>query len=116
MGFLALGLGASSLPLFVLGVVGAGLGQGMTFRTGLTAVNEASPPDRRAETASALFVVAYAGLALPVVGEGLLASVVGLRPAGLVFAGSVAAFCAVLLVNLWRGHSTRALIAPAGLR
>jgi MFS family permease len=91
MGLVALGLAASSLALMVAGGIVAGVGQGAAFRAGLTAVNEASPPEHRAEVASSFFVVAYVAISVPIVGEGLLAQVVGLRSAGLIFAAAVAA-------------------------
>jgi MFS family permease len=107
MGSLALGLAWASLAWLVVGAVVAGAGQGIGFRAGMTAVTEATPIARRAGTASALFVVAYAALALPVLGEGVLAAAIGLRPAGLVFAGVVASLCAAVLVMLWRRHAVR---------
>jgi predicted MFS family arabinose efflux permease len=102
MALLALGLAVSSLALLVLGGLVAGFGQGLSFRAGLGAVNAGSPADRRAEVASSFFVVAYVAISIPVVGEGLLSQVVGLRTAGLVFAAIVAALAAVVLVLLAR--------------
>jgi MFS family permease len=102
MALLAAGLAASSLALLELGGLVAGLGQGLSFRAGLTAVNSESPDDRRAEVASSFFVVAYVAISIPVVGVGLLAQSAGLRTAGLVFAGVVAALSATALVLLAR--------------
>ena len=90
MGLVALALIAASLALLIAGGVVAALGQGLSFRAGLTAVNEASPPERRAEVASSFFVVGYLGISVPVVGVGLLAEMASLRVAGVVFAGLVA--------------------------
>jgi MFS family permease len=103
MGLLALALSVSSLTLLVLGAVVAGFGQGLSFRAGLAAVNADSPAERRAEVASRFFVVMYLALALPVVGEGVLARIIGLRPAGLTFAAVVAALAAIVLLLLRRG-------------
>jgi hypothetical protein len=61
--------------------------------------------------ASSFFVVAYIGISLPVIGEGALAQAIGLRPAGLAFAGAVAALAAAALTLLAasrRGSSQRA--------
>jgi MFS family permease len=102
MGLLALGLAVSSLALLVIGGMVAGLGQGLSFRSGLTAVNAASPPELRAEVASSFFVVAYVAISVPVIGVGVLADASGLKPAGLVFAAIVAALAAVVLVLLAR--------------
>jgi MFS family permease len=100
MGLVALGLAVSSLALLLAGGIVAALGQGAAFRAGLTAVNEASPPEHRAEVASSFFVVAYVALSVPIVGEGLLAQAVGLRPAGLIFAAVVAVFALAVLILL----------------
>jgi hypothetical protein len=78
----------------------AGVGQGLSFRAGLTAVNAAAPPEERSEVASSFFVVAYVAISVPVIGVGLLAEAAGLRTAGLVFAGVVAALAAVVLALL----------------
>jgi predicted MFS family arabinose efflux permease len=102
MAVLAAGLAASSLAPFIAGAVIAGLGQGLSFRAGLAGVNQASPAESRAEVASSFFVVAYVAISIPVIGEGVLAQVSSLKPAGLVFAGVVAALAALVLVLLAR--------------
>jgi MFS family permease len=102
MALLALGLADSSLALLEVGGLVAGFGQGLSFRSGLAAVNADSPADKRAEVASSFFVVAYVAISIPVVGVGLLAETAGLRAAGLVFAGVVAAISAAVLVLLAR--------------
>jgi MFS family permease len=102
MGSLALGLAASSLALLVLGGVIAGFGQGLSFRAGLTAVNERSPAAQRGAVASCFFIAMYIAISLPVIGEGLLAQAIGLRPAGLTFAALVAALSAAVLIRLAR--------------
>jgi MFS family permease len=102
MALLALGLADSSLALLVAGGLIAGFGQGLSFRAGLTAVNAEAPAEQRAEVASSFFIVAYVALSLPVIGVGALAQAIGLRSAGLIFAGVVAALAAVVLVLLAR--------------
>jgi MFS family permease len=108
MGALALGLAASSLALLVLGGVIAGFGQGLTFRGGLTEVNERSPAAERGAVASSFFVVMYIAISLPVIGEGVLTQLIGLRPAGLTFAAVVAALSATVLIRILRTHRGRA--------
>lgn len=82
------------LPLVVLSAIVGGIGQGLAFRGGLAAVAGASEADRRAAVISALFVVAYVGISVPVIGVGLLARPLGLEGAGLVFIA-----CMALLVS-----------------
>jgi MFS family permease len=106
MGALALSLAVSSLSLLVLGGLIAGFGHGLSFRAGLTAVNARAPAGQRAEVASTFFVVMYVAISIPVIGVGVLTEAIGLRPAGLVFAGAVAALSASVLAMLARRHAT----------
>lgn len=78
------------LPLVVLSALVGGAGQGLAFRGSLSAVADAAGADRRAEVISALFVVAYVGISVPVIGVGLLAGPAGLEGAGLVFIACMA--------------------------
>ncbi|MFH9427881.1 MFS transporter [Streptomyces sp. NPDC017615] len=82
-----------SLPLLLVGAIAGGVGQGMAFRAGLTAVGSAAPEEHRGATISAFFVVAYLGISLPVVGVGALTVGLGVRGAGMVFT-----VCAIVLV------------------
>ncbi|MFJ4963981.1 MFS transporter [Streptomyces sp. NPDC088729] len=86
LALVAASLLAESLPVLVAGAVCGGLGQGLAFRAAMTAISAAAPPEHRAGTVSAFFVVAYLGISLPVVGVGALTLWLGLRNAGLVFA------------------------------
>jgi len=114
MGALALGLAVSSLALLVLGGVIAGFGHGLVFRAGLTAVNARAPAAQRGAVASSFFVVMYVAIALPVIGEGILAQATGLRAAGLTFATAVAAVAVVVLVLLGRERARLATASPSG--
>ncbi|MFC8507335.1 MFS transporter [Streptomyces sp. NPDC057411] len=82
---LACALSTDLLVFVVLSALVGGVGQGLSFRAALSAVAAASPADRRAAVISALFVVAYTGISIPVIGVGLLAEPLGLEGAGLVF-------------------------------
>ena len=111
MALLALSLAVSSLALLVAASVTAGIGHGLSFRSGLAALSAGSPAAQRAEVASSFFVIAYIGISLPVIGEGALAQAIGLRPAGLAFAAVVATLAAValtLLASTSRDRSRRA--------
>ncbi|MDX3852405.1 MFS transporter [Streptomyces sp. AK02-01A] len=87
-------LAVESLALLVVGALGSGLGQGLSFRAAIAAVSGAAPPEHRGGTISALFVAAYVGISLPVIGVGALTLRVGLRDAGLIFTACVAALTA----------------------
>jgi MFS family permease len=90
----------ASLPVLVVGAAVAGVGQGMSFRAGLGAVNAGSPPERRSEVASSFFLVLYVGISLPVIGEGVASAAFGLVTAGVVFAGIVALLGLIAFVSL----------------
>ncbi|WP_438289773.1 MFS transporter [Streptomyces sp. HUAS TT7] len=90
------------LPLMVLSALVGGCGQGLAFRGALSAVAEASPADHRAAVISTLFVVAYAGISVPVIGVGVLVNPLGLEGAGLVFIGCMAVLASSAAVYLLR--------------
>jgi MFS family permease len=97
---IAVALYFSSLLGLIVAAAIAGVGQGISFSRGLAAVAEQSPADRRAEISSTYFVVAYVGISLPVVGEGLVAQHWGLRTAGVGFALAIAVLSAVCLAAI----------------
>ncbi|WP_405799993.1 MFS transporter [Streptomyces halstedii] len=90
------------LPLVVVSALVGGAGQGLAFRAALSGVAGASPADRRAAVISTLFVVAYTGISLPVIGVGVLSGPLGLESAGLVFIACMAALVAAAAVYLLR--------------
>ncbi len=102
MAVLAWGLASPRWRCWSRGGMVAGVGQGLSFRSGLAALNARSPEEHRAAVASSFFVVAYVAISVPVIGVGVLAQSAGLKTAGLVFAGVVAALCAVVLALLAR--------------
>ncbi|GGW54416.1 MFS transporter [Streptomyces griseoloalbus] len=90
------------LALVVLSAIVGGVGQGLAFRGALSAVGGASPANRRAAVISTLFVVAYTGISVPVIGVGLLTDPMGLVGAGLVFIA-----CMAVLVVTAAGYLLR---------
>lgn len=59
-----------SLALFLLGGVISGAGVGALFKSALAVAGEVAEPGRRGETLAGIFLVAYCGLALPVLAIG----------------------------------------------
>lgn len=96
------------MSLVVLSALVGGVGQGLAFRGALSEVAGAAPEHRRAAVISTLFVVAYAGISLPVIGVGLLTNPIGLEGAGLVFIACMAVLVSTAAVYLVR--------RPAGAR
>lgn len=83
---LALWLPTPSLALFLIGGVAFGAGAGSVFKGAVATVVAVAEPARRAEALAGLFLAGYIGLAVPVVGLGLLTQEVEPRVALLVFA------------------------------
>lgn len=82
---IAVALATEALLPLVLGTVVVGIGQGVSFRSGMAAITASCPPERRAETVSSFFVVAYVGISIPVIMVGIAAELWGLRTAGIAF-------------------------------
>jgi MFS family permease len=83
---LAVWLPSPSLGLFLLGGGIAGAGSGCLFKGVVTQASRLATPGHRAETLAGMFLAGYIGLALPVVGLGILTEDVSARIGLLVFA------------------------------
>ncbi|WP_337995256.1 MFS transporter [Burkholderia sp. FERM BP-3421] len=92
---IALSVRESSLDALLVGSVLAGIGQGISLRSGLSEIATAAPPDRRAEVTSLFFVVLYVAISLPVIALGVAVQKVGIERATLIFAGAT-----IVLVGL----------------
>ncbi|MER7706997.1 MFS transporter [Kitasatospora sp. NPDC097605] len=88
-------------PLVLAALVG-GAGQGMGLRGAVGEIAAVAPSEHRGGALSALFVVAYFGISIPVIGIGLLAQPLGLSEAGLVFAACMAVLAAASGLYLLR--------------
>ncbi|BCY13484.1 putative multi-drug efflux transporter [Actinoplanes sp. L3-i22] len=95
------GMYLASLPVFVLGGMIAGIGAGTLFKTAVGTVAVLAAPSRRGEALAGLFLIAYLGLTVPVIGLGLatqaftpLAAMTGFVALMLALLGTVAAMTA----------------------
>ncbi|MDH6708847.1 MFS family permease [Kitasatospora sp. MAA19] len=86
LALMAASLASTTLPPLVLSALIGGAGQGMGLRGAVGEVAVAAPAEHRGGVLSALFVVAYLGISIPVLGVGLLAELIGLADAGLAVA------------------------------
>ena len=100
---------AASAPLFLIGTVVAGVGNGLCFIGSLSLVNEIAIAAMRAELVAAYNVVAYFALSLPVVGVGVLANLFGLKTATLLFAGVIVVISSITTVALIRSPRSDAI-------
>lgn len=80
----------ASLPALIAGSAVGGLSLGAGWRGALEVAGEIAPGDNRAELMSMLFVCGNLGLALPVIGVGLLSAMTTPALADKVFAGMIA--------------------------
>jgi hypothetical protein len=105
---LAVWLRAPSLALFVTGGVLIGAGGGAIFKAAMGTVMSISSPDRIAETLAGLFLTAFVGISLPVVGAGIaLALHVSPKVTILGFVIAVSAGIAVSAIKLVSGPVAR---------
>ena len=101
-----------SLALLVGGTIVVGVGQSLSFRAGVAAVTERIPAGERAETVASFFVVAYAGVALPVVLVGIAVIPLGLRNAAIAFTVAAGALALAALVTVLRLEPPPAVREP----
>ncbi|RZU60909.1 MFS transporter [Zhihengliuella halotolerans] len=98
---LVLGGHVASLPLVIAGSLLAGTAQGLAFRGAFNDAAAAIEAAQHAQVISLIYVVTYAGSAIPVLGLGLVANQVGLDATFVLFAATTLAGCLVLAGVSW---------------
>ena len=110
---LAVWLRTPSLALFITGGGLIGAGSGAIFKGAVGTVMSIAPPDRIAESLTGVFLCAYVGISLPVVGAGIaLARDVSPKATMLGFAVAVSAGIVASAIKLLGRPTTH---APVGL-
>jgi hypothetical protein len=104
---LAVWLPTPSLDLFLLGGVVSGAGGGLLFRGSVGTVAAIAAPEHRAEALAGLFLAGYIGLAVPVIGLGVLTVQLSVRVSLLIFAGLLAGVVLVAARPLLARPATR---------
>jgi MFS family permease len=89
-----------SVILLLIAAVAAGTGQGLAFLGAARDVNLAAPPARLGEVISSFYVVVYAGVGIPIIGVGVLATSINLFDAVRYFSIAVGAGCLLLAATL----------------
>lgn len=100
---LASALASVALAPLLASAAVLGLAAGVCLNAGITSLVEQAPPGRRGEVSSAFFAGLYVMLAIPAVGVGVLAGIIGLRGAGLVFCVAVALLAVAVAVTQLHG-------------
>ncbi len=85
----------ANLASFLVGGALAGAGAGVLFKSALAAYVGLAEPARRGEAASSLFLFAYLGLVVPVLGIGVSTLYVSAQTAMLLFTGALLVILAV---------------------
>lgn len=85
----AVGAFAPSLGVFLVGGVVSGVGVGVLFKSAIATAAGLAEPGRRGETLALIFLVAYCGLALPVLAIGVSLTVAPQAIVLLVFSAAV---------------------------
>jgi MFS family permease len=110
---LAVWLHSPSLALFIAGGVMIGGGSGAIFKGAVGTVMSVSPPERIAESLTGVFLSAYVGISLPVVGAGItLARHVTPKVTILGFAIAVSVGIAASAIKLLGRPSTHSSVGP----
>jgi MFS family permease len=86
-----------SLPLFVVGALTGGLGQGLAYLGGQSLVEHAAPPEQRSEVFSLYMIVIYLSGGITAISFGLVAKRIGLDPAALMYAAFVVVSATLVL-------------------
>jgi hypothetical protein len=109
---LAVWLNSPSLVLFIVGGALIGGGSGAIFKGAVATVMSISAPERIAESLTGVFLSAYVGISLPVVGVGItLAEGVSLKVTLLAFAITVGLGIAASAVRLLAQPATSVSVA-----
>jgi hypothetical protein len=110
---LAVWLSPPSLGLFIAGGALIGAGSGAIFKGAVATVMSISAPERIAESLTGVFLAAYVGISLPVVGAGItLARHVTPKVTILCFAIAVSAGIAASAIKLLGRATTHAPVGP----
>jgi predicted MFS family arabinose efflux permease len=103
-----------SSAAYLVGTIVAGAGFGLAFLGGLRSLVAVIPPEHRAATMAAFYVVAYASLSVPAVLAGVVVTHLGLDETFELFGSVVAALALVVAFEAWRTRP-RALRAQSEL-
>ena len=103
----AVAMEQADLGAFLVGGGLAGAGAGMLFKSALAAYVGAAEPAKRGEAASSLFLFAYLGLVIPVLGIGVSTLYVSAQTAMFFFTGALLVILATIATLALRrsGHS-----------
>jgi MFS family permease len=102
MGLIVAAAAAESAVLFTVGAIVTGAGFGIAFLGGLRSLSSAIPPEHRAATMSAFYLVAYGSLSIPAVIAGFVVEPLGIESTFEIFGSAIAAVALLVTAEAWR--------------
>jgi MFS family permease len=102
MGLVVAAAATESALLFTLGAIVTGAGFGTAFLGGLRSLSAAIPPEHRAATMSAFYLVAYAALSIPAVIAGIVVEPLGVQSTFEIFGSAIILIALAVTVEAWR--------------
>ncbi len=102
MGLIVASAATTSALLFTVGALITGAGFGVAFLGGLRSLSVAIPPEHRAATMSAFYVVAYGSLSIPAVIAGLLVEPLGVEETFEIFGSAIILVALLVVREAWR--------------
>ncbi|MDA3147607.1 MFS transporter [Leucobacter sp. UCMA 4100] len=105
--FLAWALAGVALTPLLISAVVLGVSAGVCLNAGLATTVEQVEAHQRGEVSSSFFAGLYTMLAVPAIGVGFLTNAIGLRPAGLIFAGAIAVLATIIAIATFAARDRR---------
>jgi MFS family permease len=102
MGMIVAAAATTSAVLFTLGAIVTGAGFGTAFLGGLRSLSSAIPPEHRAATMSAFYLVAYGSLSIPAVIAGFVVEPLGVRETFEIFGSAIILVALLVTAEAWR--------------
>jgi MFS family permease len=102
MGMIVAAAATGSALLFTLGAIVTGAGFGTAFLGGLRSLSSAIPPEHRAATMSAFYLVAYGSLSIPAVIAGVVVEPLGVRETFEIFGSVIVVVALLVTAEAWR--------------
>ena len=102
MGLIVAAAATGSAVFFTLGAIVTGAGFGTAFLGGLRSLSSAIPPEHRAATMSAFYLVAYLSLSVPAVLAGIVVEPLGVQETFEIFGSLIIVVALLVTAEAWR--------------
>jgi MFS family permease len=102
MGMIVAAAATGSGLLFTVGALVTGAGFGTAFLGGLRSLSSAIPPEHRAATMSAFYLVAYLSLSVPAVLAGVAVEPLGVQETFEIFGSAIVVVALAVTAEAWR--------------